>query len=94
MTSKASKLTLALIVAGAGFVVELMRRVVRNDEEPLASTATASTPSAHPPEPSPLDLSGASRQELYEEAQRLGIKGRSKMSKAQLNAALVKGAKQ
>ena len=37
-------------------------------------------------------LSGLRRDELYAEAKRRGIRGRSKMTKAQLQAALEKGA--
>ena len=59
---------------------------------PPPAAETSPTPETRQSNPSPAaersNGAGRSKAELYEEAQRLGIKGRSKMSKAELERAI------
>ena len=89
MSSKLAKLMVDAVVIGAGLGVLPRRR--------LAEQAALSRDGAGPPPAAPAaPLSGpeseaVTRAQLYQEARRLGVRGRSKMTKAQLKAALSGG---
>jgi hypothetical protein len=96
MRSKLSKLVvLALLL---GLALELLRRMAEREltaDSPGPALGPDPPAQPGPSEPARLhaqELAGASRAELYEEAKRRGIPGRSRMSKAQLQAALSEGA--
>ena len=81
----------AAILGMAGvFIRELLRRdaedlaPVREDFSPIR-TSPPSEPSS---QASGSNNRGRTKQQLYEEAQRLNVKGRSKMSKEELERAL------
>jgi hypothetical protein len=61
------------------------------DEELRASLHAGSPPEAPGTQMSRPDLKVVTRAQLYEEARRLGVRGRSKMTKAELKAALSEG---
>jgi hypothetical protein len=90
MDSKLTKAIVAGVVIAAGVRVLLMTRrraeqagTQRDDGglRPAAPAASMSRP----------ELNAVTRSELYREAQRLGVRGRSKMTKAQLMAAVAEG---
>ncbi len=85
MRSTLSKLATAAVIAASGVAVELMRRAVAKSH---AGTAGAYPRSAGE---TPIDVETASREQLYGEAKRRGVKGRSKMTKAELRSALSEG---
>jgi hypothetical protein len=95
MRSKAAKLIVWAIVVG--ILAELLRRLSERElatSEPPATAAAPESARAAAPEspPAAAQESGrASRAELYEEAKRRGIPGRSRMSKAELEQALSEG---
>jgi hypothetical protein len=87
----ASKLTkaicVAVILAAAALLVGYLRRRPGDLPSPFVE--------APPREPatggmSRAQIDGATREQLYEEAKRRGVPGRSTMTKAQLQAALMK----
>ncbi len=86
----------AAVVAIAG-IAELIRRLTRDGEHaslPSARATMSPKPTAAPRSTAPCSTAAysapaaATRKELYEEAQRLEIKGRSSMSKDELAEAL------
>jgi hypothetical protein len=92
MSSKLSKLLTVAVVATAALSVELIRRRLG---EQRGSSAHRLERSRDEPAPAPVGaptLDAATRDQLYREAQRLAIPGRSKMTKAELKTALRKGA--
>ena len=100
MRAKLLKLVVGvLLVGGAALGFVLLRRRLAAEAPapaPMAPQAPAAQPppptpaAAEPPPPAGLDLRTASREELYREAQRREVPGRSRMTKAQLRAALTK----
>jgi hypothetical protein len=92
MSSRLSKVLTAVVVATAVLGVELMRR--RLGEQHVISRNQLKPPQedSSPTGVVAPDLETATRKDLYREAQRLGIRGRSKMTKVQLKAALSEGA--
>ena len=88
------------LLAAAGIVgglAILVRKLFRDRPDLLRTARGEEDESKRKPEPKPAqpdttgsDGTGASREKLYEEAQRLGIKGRSKMKKGQLERAVKK----
>jgi cation transport regulator ChaB len=67
---------------------ELKDRKGPSDEQSAQSGAAARK---HPkPTAGGVDAAGASKQELYERARKLGVKGRSKMDKTQLGRAIAR----
>jgi hypothetical protein len=91
MASKLAVAAIAAGAAGAGLVIRLMRRRATAPPPPTTrkSEGTDASPSSATGAPA---RSEPTRDELYAEAKRRGIRGRSKMTKAQLQAALEKGA--
>jgi hypothetical protein len=85
VSSKLKVAILAVAVGGAALVARAMRRSLRTatalEDEERANHVGAGEA---------LDVDGATRNELYEEAKRRGIRGRSRMTKAELQAALRK----
>jgi hypothetical protein len=81
-----------LVAAAAAAVVAARRRREAASRAPaLATPPAASLPPPNRPAPAARPSAGAARrtrQELYREAQALGLKGRSKMTKAELERAL------
>ena len=81
---------LAALAAGAAYVKQLL------DEQETGQTSPASTPAPAPAPPAPQASNGSpsngsgggTKAELYEQAQKLGIEGRSKMTKAELERAI------
>ena len=90
--SRFLRLLAAASIAGA--LAILLRELFRERPELLGSASSDQGEGAHTPEPKPdrRDTTnhgpGQSKEMLYEEAQRLGIKGRSKMKKGQLERAI------
>jgi hypothetical protein len=76
---------LAAIAAGAAYVKQLLDEQ-QGDAQP--SDSPPSPPAASPPASSTNGSKGATKAELYEQAQELGIEGRSKMTKAELERAI------
>jgi ferric-dicitrate binding protein FerR (iron transport regulator) len=62
----------------------LAEQATRRDDDGLRPTAPVASMSRP-------ELNAATRSELYQEAKRLGVRGRSKMTKAQLRAAVTEG---
>ena len=80
-----------LLTAAAAAVVAARRRRAASQPAPaLAPPPPASLPppDRFAPTGAPADPTGRTRQELYREAQAIGLKGRSRMSKAELERAL------
>lgn len=80
-------------MAPAGEALGLPAAPPPSSPPPSAPPAAAAEPSPGDPAPapaeSPTDAPGErSREELYRQAQEIGLKGRSRMTKAQLEAAL------
>jgi hypothetical protein len=87
VSSRLKALIAAGIVAGAGLAIRAMRHgsgAMSPDGGPATTPREAAGPES-PPHRAPT------RAELYEEAKRRGIPGRSNMTKAQLQTALEKG---
>ena len=82
---------LKLLVAGAvaSLAAAFLRRLLEQaGPQPDASDASPAGPASAPP-PAPVTSNHApSRDELYKEAARLDVKGRSKMNKRQLQEAV------
>ena len=91
-----------LLFAGAlvGGLVALLRKLFEGHEELLGTAEPSSAsrpPTAKPSKPRAAaaaterdGLAGMSREDLYEEAKRLDIGGRSKMNKSQLEKAIAR----
>ena len=81
-----------VVLAGLGALAAAVarRRSPTPDVHPTSpSAAPPPGPEAQPaPAPEPEPSSARSREELYREARALGVKGRSKMTKAELEQAL------
>jgi hypothetical protein len=95
MRSKLSKLIVLALVLG--LALELLRRIAEREHTAQPPGTVAPDPPAQPgstgqPRLGAEELRSASLAELYQEAKRRGIPGRSRMSKAQLQAALSEGA--
>jgi hypothetical protein len=91
MISTLAKLIVAAVAIAAG--VRVLRRTRRRLAEQAALPRDDAVPAPEVP-PAPVSgpgLDRATRAQLYREAQRRGVPGRSKMTKAQLKAALSKG---
>jgi hypothetical protein len=79
-------LTAASVV---GALVALLRELFRRGPELLSSKGSEEPRTESERSPGAVrNGEGLSRKELYEEAQRLGIQGRSKMNKSQLERAV------
>jgi hypothetical protein len=90
MRSRIAKLIAVAIIVG--LVAELLRRLSEQElaiGEPGPPAAAPESPTGTAP--SGAAPGGASRAELYAEAKRRGIPGRSRMSKAELEQALSEG---
>jgi hypothetical protein len=90
VSSKLKAAIAAVVVAGIGLAAGILKRAIgrptvrdENARE-VGDMASGRAGDADPPH-------DASRDELYAEAKRRGIEGRSKMTKAELQAALAKG---
>jgi hypothetical protein len=90
-------LRVATALAGLAVVVELARRLTAPPDHPAVAVARPSGPATATGAPragsvvaQPTSIAGhrLTRQELYDEARRLDITGRSGMSKAQLSRAV------
>jgi hypothetical protein len=73
---------LAALAAGAAYVKQLL------DEQQAPAQTRQASPSASSNGSPTNGSGGATKAELYEQAQKLGIEGRSKMSKAELERAI------
>jgi hypothetical protein len=90
-----ARLLRTAVLAGIAYVLWQYLKTVLEEPAPQLAPADPAPP-AETPEPNPSPAAersngagaGRSKAELYEEAQRLGIKGRSKMSKAELERAV------
>jgi hypothetical protein len=82
-------IVLGALAAGALYLKQLLDEQLEDTQtHPVTSPSTSPQP-ASSSNGSPSNGSrGATKAELYEEAQRLGIEGRSKMSKAELERAI------
>jgi hypothetical protein len=90
MSSTLAKLVVVAVAIGAGVrVVQTRRRLAERATLSLDDAVPAQEAQAAPP--SGPGLEGATREQLYREARRRGVRGRSKMTKAQLKAALSEG---
>jgi hypothetical protein len=91
LASKLAKaICVALILAAAALLAGYLKR--RHEDSPDPFVEAPEPPSAERPTGgmSRAQLDGATREQLYEEAKRRGVPGRSTMTKAQLQAALMK----
>ena len=80
-----------LFAAGVIGGLGVLLRELFADRPQLLRTSESSAPQGHRPKrKATSDEAGPSRAELYEQAQRLEIEGRSKMSKRQLERAVAK----
>ena len=84
---------LRLLTAGAaiGGAIVLVKRLMEQQAEAPTAQDAPSTPKARPasaPGPSSSNGGEPTNAELYERAQELGIEGRSKMSKRELQRAI------
>jgi hypothetical protein len=83
-----------LLFAGAliGGLIALLRRLFEGHEELLgmAGSSSASEPPIAAAVTDQNGVAGLSREQLYEQAKRLDIEGRSKMNKSQLEKAVAR----
>lgn len=82
----------AATLTGAALALAL-RAIARGLRAASAQGSQASVSADISREGGPDERGDATRAELYEEAKRRGIRGRSKMTKAELQAALAEGAR-
>jgi len=81
-------IVLGALAAGALYLRQLLDEQSEDTQtQPVASGSQASPSASSNGSPS-NGAAGATKAELYEEAQRLGIEGRSKMTKAELERAI------
>jgi hypothetical protein len=90
MISTLAKLIVAAVAIAAGVRVLWTRRRLA-EQAALPRDDAVPGPEAPPAPVSGPGLDGATRAQLYREAQRRGVAGRSRMTKAQLKAALSEG---
>jgi hypothetical protein len=90
MSSKLVKLIVIAVVIAAGLRIQLTRRRLAEQAASHRDGGGPPPDAAAAPKSGP-ELKAVTRAELYREARRLGVRGRSKMTKAQLRAAVAEG---
>lgn len=83
-----ARLLKTLVLAAIAYALWQYLKTVLSEPEPEPVGTAPVAPAPERPASSNGGGSARSKAELYEEAQRLGIKGRSKMSKADLERAI------
>jgi hypothetical protein len=90
MSSKLVKLIGIAVVIATGLRIQVTRRRL-TERAALSRDHVGPTPEAAAAQVSRQEPQAVTRAQLYQEARRLGVRGRSKMTKAELKAAISEG---